>query len=140
MSYPPRQVLARHLSSQVVKTLPTKSLDLDILEGILGSLVTELNLATPRIEAFTKSLPLWPPSARSAPDLHHIENCLKILERCLLGRWGDEARKAVDDRVDQLAPGFVALIVFCELVLCDPESDSSTGAIAPEPFQLWLQF
>ncbi|KAG8978674.1 hypothetical protein FRC05_009946 [Tulasnella sp. 425] len=123
-------VLARRLSSQVIKTLPTKSLDLDILEGILGSLVTELNLATPRIEAFTKSLPLWPPSARSAPDLHHIENCLKILERCLFGRWGDEARKAVDDRVGQLAPGFVALIVFCELVLCDPESDSSTVKIS----------
>lgn len=118
-------VLARQLSSLVIKSLPTKRIDLDILEETLKALITELSLIAPRIEAYAKSLPLLPPSPRSAPDIRHIENCLKIIEHCLSGRWADEARNAVDERSNQLAPGFVALIVFCELVLCDSESDSA---------------
>ncbi|KIO33777.1 hypothetical protein M407DRAFT_17386, partial [Tulasnella calospora MUT 4182] len=132
-------VLARQLSSLVIKSLPTKRIDLDILEETLKALITELSLIAPRIEAYAKSLPLLPPSPRSAPDIRHIENCLKIIEHCLSGRWADEARNAVDERSNQLAPGFVALIVFCELVLCDSESDSA-GTVSLEHYRAWLYF
>ncbi|KAG9016670.1 hypothetical protein FRB90_002587 [Tulasnella sp. 427] len=126
---PSGAILARGLSSQILKCVPTRMLSQDILKDVLGSLVAELNLVAPRLEAYTKSLPLLPPSPRLAPSTRHIGNCLTTLEHCLSGRWEDEARQTIDERVDDLAPGLVAVTVFCELLLCDPDSESGADIL-----------
>lgn len=103
-----------------------------ILAPILTSLLAELAIVEPRIQAYTKGLDLLPPTLRSAPDLYHVDNCLKILHHCLFGRWAEQARQGLDEHVGGLAGGLVALGVYCEIAMVE---GSSHGAIGGAPIR-----
>jgi hypothetical protein len=55
-----------------------------MLPIVLQSLLTELALLRPRLDAYTSGMALLPSKLSDIPDLEHIDNCLRIIDSFLI--------------------------------------------------------
>ena len=110
------------------------------LPSLLHSLTAEISLLPSRVAAYTSGLSLFPPQGPSSyletPSLLHLDDCLRLLDTCLLGSWSisseqDDARM---ERLEELREGdfaaaIIALCVSCNVILHDDglEEHRATG-------------
>ena len=93
-----------------------------------------------RVAAYTSGLSLFPPQGPSSyletPSLLHLDDCLRLLDTCLLGSWSisseqDDARmeRLEELREGDFAPAIIALSVSCNVILHDDglEEHRATG-------------
>jgi hypothetical protein len=86
------------------------------------SLVSELSLVPPRVDAYLAGRSLLPESSSAhldIPSCEHIVNCLRLLDSFLVHQWpetddGEPGDGVFSDQDDELASGLVALCVFSE--------------------------
>ena len=134
----------RQLISQSLSTLHAHHLHPDRFRSIYDSLLSELSLSPLRLSAYAAGLPLLPEPSSSTPLdvplLAHIENCLRIIDSFLLGRWAedDDRDSLCDDIVNgdgQEAPtdGLVVLCAVGNIMLKVPEDalHYNLGSVCP---------
>ncbi|KAH9922543.1 hypothetical protein B0H21DRAFT_701490 [Amylocystis lapponica] len=117
----------RLLLSQALVILPPSLHDPVHLPTLLRSFSLELSPLPFRISAYTSGLSLFPSSSPSdTPSFLHIDNCLRLLDSFLLGRWADNpdapgTRELASLRKDSLSESLVALCVACDVVSRDTQ-------------------
>lgn len=81
-----------------LSSLPGSLLHSSQVATLSLALKSELSLIPPRLSGYLTGLPLLPQSQTdfSAPAFACVENCLRLLESYLLGRWD---HKGMDDDV-----------------------------------------
>lgn len=88
------QISNRLLISLSLAALPPSVHHSTGLSTILSSLEAELVPLSARVSAYAAGLPLLPAvsadSHADLPSLSHIDNCLRLLDAYLLGRWEDD--------------------------------------------------
>ncbi|KAI0694225.1 hypothetical protein BC835DRAFT_1274905 [Cytidiella melzeri] len=88
----------RLLASQALAALPAALHTSTCLPTMLSSMRAELEPLSARVSAYATGLPILPTlvaeSRADFPSLSHIDNCLRLLDSYLLGRWEE------DDSVD----------------------------------------
>ncbi|KAI1798133.1 hypothetical protein LXA43DRAFT_875771 [Ganoderma leucocontextum] len=100
------------------------------LPALLHTLTVEISLLPSRVAAYISGLSLFPPQGPSSyvetPSLLHLDDCLRLLDTCLLGLWSisgeDEdarAQKLIELREGGFAAGLIALCVSCNTILHD---------------------
>lgn len=88
-----------------------------MLSTVLNSLVLELSLVRPRLNAYTSGMALLPETVtRDIPDLEHIDHCLKIIDAFLISPSTPAGATQLDEERENLATGLVALCVVLSLV------------------------
>ncbi|KAG8889481.1 hypothetical protein FRB98_004166 [Tulasnella sp. 332] len=129
-----RHITGRALASFVLRSLPRKKITPDQLRSTLVALLADLIVIQSRVEAFVKGLSsIPPPQGKDAPDLHLIENCLKMVEICMYSQSEDDSRQALGEHVEDLATGLIALGVFCEVVVANKDVELASPAIISPP-------
>lgn len=114
------------------------------LPSLMQSLTSELSLLPSRVDAYISGLSLFPPQGPSShidtPSILHLDNCLRLLDSCLLGSWsisGEETSAQAQSlnalREGGFAKGVMALCVSCNIILQDSslEEHRATGRSAP---------
>ncbi|KAI0711190.1 hypothetical protein C8T65DRAFT_708168 [Cerioporus squamosus] len=120
----------RLLISQALVIVSPTAHTLSHLPSLIQSLTSELNLLPSRIDAYVSGLSLFPPHGPSSyidtPSILHLDNCLRLLDSCLLGSWAiyGEETDAQAERLDALredgfAKAIMALCVSCNIILQD---------------------
>ncbi|KAG9008127.1 hypothetical protein FRB94_013684 [Tulasnella sp. JGI-2019a] len=124
-----RHITGGTLASFIMKSLPSKRLNLDHLHSALLSLQAELAVTQSRAEAYTKGLSAVQPSRdQDAPNLHLIENYLKVTEICMYGHLEDKSKEALEEHKADLAERLAVLGVFCEVIMVEKDSTLSETA------------
>ncbi|KAI0777752.1 hypothetical protein BD413DRAFT_467628 [Trametes elegans] len=123
-------ISSRLLISQALTQVAPSTHTVSHLPALLHSLSAEINPLPARISAYLSGLSLFPPEGPSSyldtPSLLHIDNCLRLLDSCLLGSWSISAED-IDTQTSQLeelrethfAESVVALCVGCSVILLD---------------------
>lgn len=124
------QVSNRLLISHALAAVLPSAHALTHLPALLHTLTAEINLLPSRVDAYTSGLSLFPPQGPSSyvetPSLRHLDDCLRLLDTCLLGLWSIPGEDE-DARVQELtklreggfAAGLIALCVSCNTILQD---------------------
>ncbi|KAI0635244.1 hypothetical protein C8Q77DRAFT_1054507 [Trametes polyzona] len=122
----------RLLISQSLAIVSPSAHNLSHLPTLLQTLTAEINPLPSRVSAYTSGLSLFPPqgptSFKDTPSLLHLDNCLRLLDSCLLGSWsisadelGTQAAQIDQLREQGFAKSLVALCVACGIILLDTE-------------------
>lgn len=136
------QVSNRSLISHALAGVSPSAHTLAHLPALLHTLTAEISLLPSRAAAYTSGLSLFPPQGPSSymetPSLRHLDDCLRLLDTCLLGLWSisgeDEdvrTQKLAELRGSGFAAGLIALCVSCNTILHDNslEERRQTGEI-----------
>lgn len=128
----------RLLLSGALASLPPTCLQASHFRPIHDTVLSELALLPSRLSAYEAGLPIIPdsntttPSVEDTPSLQHIENCLRIVDRFLLGlgRWNDDDSGEEDETLcarvidghdqEELASGLATLSMVTTILLNDP--------------------
>lgn len=124
------QVSNRLLISHGLAAVSPSAHALTHLPPLLHTLTAEISLLPSRVAAYTSGLSLFPPQGPSSyvetPSLRHLDDCLRLLDTCLLGLWSisgedEDARvqKLMKLREGDFAAGLIALCVSCNTILHD---------------------
>ncbi|KAI0372028.1 hypothetical protein BV20DRAFT_1034890 [Pilatotrama ljubarskyi] len=122
----------RLLISQALAIVSPSAHTLSHLPALLHSLTAELNPIPLRVDAYISGLSLIPSEGPSSymytPSLLHLDNCLRLLDSCLLGSWSisGEEMAAQAARLEELrgrdfAKGLIALCACCGIILMDSD-------------------
>ncbi len=136
------QVSNRLLISHALAAVSPSAHTFVHLPALLHTFTAEISLLPSRVVAYTSGLSLFPPQGPSAyvetPSLRHLDDCLRLLDTCLLGLWSTSGEDE-DPRVQKLtelreggfASGLIALCVSCNTILHDNslEEHRQTGEI-----------
>ncbi|EJF63754.1 hypothetical protein DICSQDRAFT_153594 [Dichomitus squalens LYAD-421 SS1] len=120
----------RLLISHALADVPPSAHTFSHLPSLLHSLTAEISLLPSRVAAYTSGLSLFPPQGPSSyvetPSLMHLDDCLRLLDTCLLGSWSiyDEEETARSQKLEELresnfAAAVIALCVSCNIILHD---------------------
>lgn len=102
--------------------MTSPSLPAELLSPVLQSLLAELALLPPRIDAYASGLALLPPAAQDAPDLEHVDHCLRIIDAFLLGLWGRPlGRDPIEEKRQPLGQGLIAVCLAAAMLDTDDE-------------------
>ncbi|KAF8531325.1 hypothetical protein JB92DRAFT_3138865 [Gautieria morchelliformis] len=122
-SVPSTRLLASHALS---RTPPSLYPD-EMLPVVLQSLLTELALLRPRLDAYTSGFALLPAKTHGIPDLEHIDYCLRIIDAFLLGSWSPSIGTAtLDVERENLAAGLVALCIVISILNAETKRRHTT--------------
>ncbi|KAF8582585.1 hypothetical protein K439DRAFT_1413240 [Ramaria rubella] len=100
----------RLLASYTLSRITPSSYPDQLFSVVLASLIEELILVRPRLDAYISGLALLPSAAPDIPDLEHIDQCLRILDTFLLGQWAPSLGKSqLNAEQKILCDGLVAL-------------------------------
>ncbi len=126
------QISNRLLISQALVIVSPSAHNLSHLPALLHSLSVEIKPLPSRASAYISGLSLFPPpsptSYMDTPSLLHLDNCLRLLDSCLLGSWSitSEEMPAQTSQLDELrehdfAEAIIALCVTCGIILLDSD-------------------
>ena len=129
------------LISQALVIVPPSAHTLSHLPSLLRSLTSEIALLPSRVAAYSSGLSLFPPGGPSTyldtPSVLHLDNCLRLLDSCLLGSWsisGDEttlqAQKLDTLREGNFAEAAMALCISCNIILQDSSLEDHRATCA----------
>ncbi|KAI0076532.1 hypothetical protein K474DRAFT_1597837 [Panus rudis PR-1116 ss-1] len=89
-------ISTRLLISYTLAALPPSSHSTAHLPQLLASLTNELEHIPTRISSYTSGLSLLPPFSAETqtytPSFLHVDNCLRLLDSYLLGRWKEKRK------------------------------------------------
>ncbi|TFY69847.1 hypothetical protein EVJ58_g195 [Rhodofomes roseus] len=139
---PDETISNRLLVSTALAALPSSCQDIVHISSLLRIFQHELAPLPSRISVYGSGLPILSPlsasSSLDAPSFGHADNCLRLLDSYLLGRWtssgssqsqGSSADTRLDsDREEGLAAGIVSLCSVCDVVARDPEHEEHSIA------------
>ncbi|KAI0360602.1 hypothetical protein OH77DRAFT_1493053 [Trametes cingulata] len=122
----------RLLISQALAIVTPSAHTLSHLPALLHSLTAELNPIPSRVDAYISGLSLFPPEGPSSyidtPSLLHLDNCLRLLDSCLLGTWSIspeetpiQATRLEELREQEFAKALIALCACCGVILLDSD-------------------
>ncbi|CAL1709185.1 unnamed protein product [Somion occarium] len=122
----------RLLVSSALSALSPSAYSSSQLPTLLHSLSAELQPISSRISSYTSGFSLFPPltpaSHLHTPSLLHIDNCLRLLDSSLLGRWADSDNPVLDDlrhissrRIKELSSKLISLCVAADIASRVPE-------------------
>ncbi|KAI0826539.1 hypothetical protein BC628DRAFT_1320044 [Trametes gibbosa] len=122
----------RVLISQSLAAISSSMHNITHLTPLLHSLSLEISPLPSRVRAYTSGLSLIPPQGSTSfmdtPSLLHLDNCLRLLDSCLLGSWSisSEELNVQNTQLDGLrkqafADALLALCVACDIVCLDIE-------------------
>ncbi|KAI0646376.1 hypothetical protein C8Q79DRAFT_909710 [Trametes meyenii] len=125
-------VSSRLLISQALAIASPSAHTISHLPALLHSLSAEMNPFAPRVDAYISGLSLLPPQGPSSyldtPSLLHLDNCLRLLDSCLLGSWSISAEDIptqtaalVDLRKQGFAKALLALCTTCDIIMQEKE-------------------
>ncbi|RPD65599.1 hypothetical protein L226DRAFT_543211 [Lentinus tigrinus ALCF2SS1-7] len=131
----------RLLISQALVVVSPSAHTFSHLPSLIQSLTSELNLLPSRVDAYISGLLLFPPegptSYMDTPSILHLDNCLRLLDSCLLGSWsitGDEVGAQTQRlnalREEGFARAVVALCVSCNIILQDNSLEEHRSSAA----------
>lgn len=99
-----------------------------LLNPLLDSLLPDFNALSARIESYIIGLPILPSPTYDAPDLHHVDNCLRLIEGMLLDdRVNGEARMMLDASCLTMVNGLISTCIVCQVVLKDESAIATQG-------------
>lgn len=121
----------RLLVSVTLIALPPHLHSAHPLSSVLNTLSSELDSISSRVSAYSSGLSLFPSSLSSSsldsPSLLLIDNCLRLLDSFLLGRWTAEVEEGYgNDRLGSqreggLATALMNLCAACDVISRDDE-------------------
>ncbi|KAI0746859.1 hypothetical protein C8Q80DRAFT_1104533 [Daedaleopsis nitida] len=126
----------RLLISQALVVVAPSAHALAHLASLLRSLTAEISLLPARLAAYTSGLSLFPPqgplSYKETPSLLHLDNCLRLLDSCLLGSWSisseestTQTQKLNELRCENFSRAVLSLCVICDTIFRDKELDDN---------------
>ncbi|KZT68954.1 hypothetical protein DAEQUDRAFT_307759 [Daedalea quercina L-15889] len=137
---PGETISNRLLVSTALAALPSACQDTAHASSLLHAFHHELDPLPSRLSIYESGLPiLSEPSVSAsvdAPGFGHADNCLRLLDSYLLGRWtnndssqGSSADARLDPgREDDLAAGIASLCCVCDVVARDLEHEEHFAA------------
>jgi len=80
------------------------------------------------VESYIVGLPILPPPSYDAPDLQHVDNCLRLIEGMLLDdRFSGEAKTILNASCLTMVNGLVGTFVVCQVVLGEESALATQG-------------
>ncbi|KAI0674378.1 hypothetical protein C8Q78DRAFT_967086 [Trametes maxima] len=121
-------VSSRLLISQALAVAPPSAHTISYLPSLLHSLSAEMNSLPSRVDAYISGLSLFPPQGPSSyldtPSLLHLDNCLRLLDSCLLGSWSipvedipTQAAMLTELREQGFVKALIALCTTCGIIM-----------------------
>jgi hypothetical protein len=99
-----------------------------LLNPLLDSLLPDFKTLSARVESYIVGLPILPSPSYDAPDLHHVDNCLRLIEGMLLDdRINGEARATLDASCLTMVHGLIGTCIVCQVVLGDESAQAAQG-------------
>ncbi|OSD08095.1 hypothetical protein PYCCODRAFT_1358095 [Trametes coccinea BRFM310] len=134
-------ISSRLLISQALVAVSPSAHKLPQLNALLHSLMSEISILPSRVSAYISGLSLFPPpgplSRANTPSLLHLDNCLRLLDSCLLGSWsisGEEvdqlSARLEDLRYQGFAKELMSLCVGCVIIQAERELEDHRAVAA----------
>lgn len=99
-----------------------------LLDPVLKAVSPDLKVLSARLESFLIGLPILPPPSYDAPDLQHVDNCLRLIEAILLASdSNDGPRDYLEPSRIAIVNGLISTSVVCQVVIGQEPDDSDQG-------------